>query len=195
MSFMNFYFHEDEKMSKMISNLYRFKFKGAGQKDFVLFFGAREENSSLRAYPDDSIRLSFRNDLRTWAPKKYFSRHSLIEPTTPNGLMYLCIGEGVTGDQEPAWETVPKRTQEDGSITWQCQGAPLRVDDIKMALTRKGLDSAKAGAALDLGDKIQGGQAIPIYFRVNNADDTPRSDGVDRCLKCDLNEVILSRTP
>jgi len=44
---------------------------------------------------------------------------TIVEPTTPNGFVYICTVAG-TATGEPTWPTVLGGTVTDGTVTWRC---------------------------------------------------------------------------
>lgn len=54
-----------------------------------------------------------------WAGTTAKSQGDIVEPTTPNGLVYICTVAGTTGGSEPTWPTILGGTVTDGTVTWR----------------------------------------------------------------------------
>lgn len=171
-------------------------------QDLTIYFGSTDSTVQLQATSNpgiDDIVLTPTDTLEDWEAATSYSLGDLIEPTTPNGLVYKCTTAGTShATTEPTWPTSGiGSTVADNTVVWTLMGARHEVTEIKLSLTSMGLGSATPGAPLNLGHTILGGVAgaLPIYMRITNAVTTVRNNTPDPELALYLNEVIESEAP
>ena len=86
-----------------------------------------------------------------------------------NDFVYRLKTAGTTAATAPTFPQSIGSTVSDGSAVWQCVSEAQKVSDIRLALSEAGLDTALAGAAVQLGNTIVGGTAIAVYYRFTNS--------------------------
>jgi len=69
--------------------------------------------------PEEAKYYTYNYKPNTWTLNKEYLVDSVVIPTVPNGLYYVCINPGVSGATEPIWNTVLKTTTSDGNIRWR----------------------------------------------------------------------------
>ncbi|MFW1676461.1 hypothetical protein ACFVYJ_01585 [Pontibacter sp. JAM-7] len=144
-------------------------------QDFVLYLGSPLTGRQLQANSNpgtDNITLTPTDTLTDWTVATEAAVGDLIEPSTPNDYMYICVTAGTTdASTEPTWTTTVGDQFNDNGVIWECYGKKHKTTEIKLATTSAGLDSATAGAALSLGTTISSGTAnkIEIHVRLTNA--------------------------
>ncbi|WP_144235836.1 hypothetical protein [Snodgrassella alvi] len=187
---MSFTFYRDEQMTITAVNPYQLDFNRAGKTEFRLYFGSPYSYETLKPKSDGQIMLIPASRLEKWQPERGYSIGNIVEPTIANGCMYQVLSNGTTSTKEPEWSAVPNTQCSSGGVVFVNLGEKFQPNDIKMALTRDGLDRGTAGAALQLGEQLKGGKSIPVYFRINNASSTARSDRSDPSVSLSLNATI-----
>jgi len=187
---MSFTFYKDEQMTITANDSYQLDFNGVGKTEFRLYFGSPYSHETLRPVSDQQIKLILNSRLKKWQPNYSYSIGNIVEPTIANGCMYQVLSNGTTSTREPEWSTVSNAQCSSGGVVFVNLGEKFQPNDIKMALTRDGLDKGTAGAALQLGEQLKGGKSIPVYFRINNASSTARSDRSDPSVSLSLNATI-----
>ncbi|WP_100114361.1 hypothetical protein [Snodgrassella alvi] len=191
---MPFMLYTDAQMTMEANSPYQLDFNGAGKNEFKLFFGSPYSNEVLKPKSDPQIMLVPASRLKKWEPNRVYSFGNIIEPIVSNGCMYQCLDNAQTGSSEPAWRAERGSKCSSGSTTFINLGAKFQPADVQLALTYAGLDTANAGAALELGTQLQGGKAIPVYIRVTNTSNSVRSDRSDPCISIRLNATITETT-
>lgn len=143
-------------------------------QDIQLWFGSNEAGRKLEAQSNpgiDQVSLTPTDILGEWEATTAYSLGASREPTVDNTFRYSVTTAGTSGATEPTWPTVVGSTVIDGTVTWTCTALSHQPTEIKLASTAAGLDSASAGAALDLGTTILSGaaNAVEVNIRVTNA--------------------------
>jgi len=71
-------------------------------------------------------RLLWRvQNILSWRPGRPVQRGSVIVPMPPNGHMYICTQDGLTGTRTPTeWPTQTKEPVRDGTTAWSEDGVP-----------------------------------------------------------------------
>lgn len=184
---MTFKFWTDSNLTVAFSNLFqlrRYTDLSDGAKDFVLYFGSGQPTGARQCLAVsnpgvDNITLTPTDNLAAWQASHAYVVGNRIEPTTPNTYSYQCTVAGTSGASEPTWPTTPLgSTVTSGGATFTLLAKKHPTTEIKLALSSIGLDSAVAGAALNLGTQILSGStnAIPVYFRFTNTVTTVSDD-------------------
>lgn len=86
-----------------------------------------------------------------------------------NGYIYRLITAGTTAANAPNYSQNLGDTITDGAAVFQCVSKAHSVNEIKLSLTENGLSTATAGAALILGNTINGGGAMEIWYQVTDS--------------------------
>lgn len=165
-------------------------------QDFVLYFGSVVSDRKLEADSNpgvDQITLTPSDLLNNWAASTAYSLGAYIEPTTPNGLKYVCTTAGTSSGAEPAWPTSGiGSTVADGSVIWTLLGDRHETTEIKLATTNAGLDSATAGAPLNIGTIVNTGTAnkVEIHIRITNAVTTVNDNSGHPEIGVNINAVV-----
>lgn len=145
-------------------------------QDGVLYLGSTNSARKLQANSDpgvDNITVTPTDGIDDWAGTTAYSLNDRVEPTTPNGYVYECTTAGTSGSGEPTWPTtgIGSSTVSDGTVVWTLLSARHEITEVKLATTSGGLAGATGGAALSLGNTINGGSgnAAQIHYRITNA--------------------------
>lgn len=187
---MAFTLYTDSNMTHEAASPYPIDFNGTGTNDFVLYFGSPYTHETLTPKTGEIMLIPF-SRLKAWQPEQNYSFGQIIEPPVANGYMYQCVQAGQTGKTEPVWGIAVNKQCTSGSARFTNLGAKFKAADLKLSLTQQGLETAIGGAALGLGNQLQGGKAIPVYIRVSNSDKSARSDRSDPCISIRLSETML----
>ena len=145
-----------------------------GNQDRQYWFGSNGISTQLLATSNpgvDPITLTPTYILPAWEASTSFSLGTSCIPTTPNGYRYVVTTAGTSSGTEPVWGTLLNGTTTDGTVEWTLVAAQSNVNEIKLALTEVGLDSATGGASLSLGSTILSGvsEAVTFWVRDTNA--------------------------
>lgn len=173
-----FKFYTDSGLTTLFGGLYQlthYTDLSDGDQDFVLYFGSTYSARILQANSSpgvDSIIISVADTLPSWAATTAYSLGAKAQPlASPNGYRYEVTTAGTSSGSEPTWPTTVGDTVADGTVVWTCDSVKHEETEVKLASTSGGLDTATAGASLDLGTVINGGvaNAVEVHIRVTNA--------------------------
>lgn len=147
-----------------------------GSQDFVIYLGSTDDTLVLYAASDpgnDDIVISIVDILPEWEATTAYSVGDRVQPVGGNGYVYECTVAGTSDSSEPTWPVPPSgygTTVTDDGVTWALQKPQNETTEIKIATSSAGLDSAVAGASLNLGPSIDGGvdNKVEIHGRVTN---------------------------
>lgn len=184
---MAFKLYTDKKMENDAWTL-SYNYNSTGSIDTLLYFGSPNPKETLTPAEDEQITLTPVNTATPWEPNQVYSINQII--VNPAGIMFRCVTGGKGSAVEPEWWQVGGGTI--GRATFMCLGPMFRHTDIKLALNKSDLDTAKGGEGIDLGKQLQGGVAIPVYIRDTNNSYEPRNDTLDACRGLELNKTITT---
>ena len=86
-----------------------------------------------------------------------------------NGYIYRLTTAGTTAATAPTYSTNLGDTITDGTAVFVCVSKAHSVNEIKLSLTgESGLSTAQAGAAVSLGNTVNGGGGIEIWYQVTD---------------------------
>lgn len=89
-----------------------------------------------------------------------------------NGYIYRLITAGTTAATAPAYSTNLGDTITDGGCVFVCVSKAHSINEIKLSLTgESGLSTAQAGSAVSLGNTVNGGGGIEIWYQVTDTVD------------------------
>lgn len=164
-----------------------------GSIDLVMYFGSPNKAHTLRTAKNsgiDNITLSVTDALADRADNTAYPVGAIVEPAGGNGYLYQCTTAGTTATP-PRFLTTVGATIADGTAVWTCLGKRHAPGEIKLALSKAGLDSATAGGALSLGAELKGGAAIAIYVRITSAVNDLYNAGQTPQLAISINECAI----
>ncbi len=165
-------------------------------QDFVLYLGSPTSGRTLEATSNpgvDSITLTPTDILPSWDSATAYTLGTLVQPVTPNNLVYKCTTAGTSDASEPSWPTVGiGSTVVDNTCVWTLYAAHHPTTEIKLALTSLGLDSATGGAALAVGTSISGGASnkVAVYIRITNTVTTVSNNTGNEEIGVNINAVL-----
>lgn len=166
-------------------------------QDGVLYLGSTNSNRKLQANSNpgvDNITITPTDGIADWAATTAYTVGQRVEPTTPNGYVYECTTAGTTAGSEPTWPTtgIGSSTVSDGTVVWTLLSARHEITEVKLALTSGGLPGATGGAALSLGNTINGGSgnAVEINYRITNAVTNVADNTGYPAITLDINTVL-----
>lgn len=204
LSDLSFKMYLDSSLSTLFTSpkqLTRLTDLSDGAQDFTLYFGSTETSRVLEATSNpgvDQITITPTERLTAWAASTVYVVGDIVIPTTENGFKYrvkAISSSGTSDSTEPTWPTSGiGSTVVDNEVTWELMAAAHQDTEIKLATSSAGLDSATAGAALNLGTSVDSGSAnaVAIYIRVTNAVTTVTNDSTDPDLAININGVTES---
>jgi len=70
----------------------------------------------------------------TWTAETVYSIGDYVVPTTPNDRLYECTVAGVSGAEEPTWDTEINSTTEDGTVIWTCRSSSAVINPLIVTL-------------------------------------------------------------
>lgn len=153
-------------------------------REFTLYLGSNSTDTILYASSSpgvDNIVLTPTDALPIWVANTAYILGQDVQPTVSNGKRYEVTTAGTSdASTEPTWPVTIGDTVTDGTVVWTCKGAKHATSEVKLALSSVGLDTAVAGAALNLGTSISSGSAnaVAIYIRLTNAVTTVGASGI-----------------
>lgn len=139
-----------------------------GQSDYVdltAYFGSPD--SSLILQPRDSgndVAIAIRSLLPEWAASSSYQQGAVIQAER---YLWQALNDGISAQLAPEWILQKGARVQDGSLAWVCLGAAYYPESVSLSLSSYNLSSAIGGAALSLGERVLGGAAVAIYFRVH----------------------------
>jgi len=148
-----------------------------GTQDGVLYLGSNTAGRKIEANSNpgvDNITLTPTDAIVDWAVATAYSLNDRVEPTTPNGYVYVCTTAGTShASTEPTWPTtgIGTSTVSDGTAVWTLLSARHEITEVKLASTNGGLAGASAGAALAIGTSVTSEVAnqYEVHYRITNA--------------------------
>lgn len=164
-----------------------------GSIDLVMYFGSPNKAYTLRTAKNsgiDNITLTVADALPDRADNTAYVQGAIVEPAGGNGYLYQCTTAGTTATP-PHFLTTVGATIADGTAVWTCLGKRHAPSEIKLALSKAGLDSATAGGALSLGAELKGGAAVAIYVRITSAVNDLYNAGQTPQLAISINECAI----
>ena len=164
-----------------------------GSIDLVMYFGSPNKAYTLRTAKNsgiDNIMLTVADALVDRADNTAYAVGAIVEPAGGNGYLYQCTTAGTTA-AAPRFLTTVGATIADGTAVWTCLGKRHAPSEIKLALSKAGLDSATAGGALSLGAELKGGAAVAIYVRITSAVNDLYNAGQTPQLAISINECAI----
>ena len=93
-----------------------------------------------------------------------------------NGFVYRLLTAGTTAASSVAYPQALGATVTDGTAVFRCVSAAHKTTEIKFAMSQSDLETAIAGAALSIGNTINAGSAIPIYYSILDSVDNVFND-------------------
>ena len=147
----------------------------------LLYFGSPSAGMQLKATSNpgvDNVTITPTDILPGWVASTAQALGYSAEPTVENDRRYVVTTAGTSAASEPTWPTAVGSSVTDGTIIWKCVAKTHEVAEIKLATSLAGLDSATAGASLNLGTTLlsTSGNAIPVHVRITNTVTTPSSN-------------------
>lgn len=89
-----------------------------------------------------------------------------------NGYIYRLTTAGTTAANAPTYSTNLGDTITDGTAVFVCVSKAHSINEIKLSLTgESGLSNAQAGAAVSLGNTVNGGGGVEIWYQVTDSVD------------------------
>lgn len=165
-------------------------------QDFTLYFLSLIAGRSLNentAPGVNQITLTPTNSMPAWIAATAYSLGDTIQPITPNSYAYVCTTAGTShASTEPTFPTSGiGSTVVDGTAVWTLRGKRHNPNEVKLALTEVGLDSATAGAALDIGVTLTSLAAnrVDVWVRMTNAVTTVSNTTGFPDISVDINAV------
>lgn len=97
------------------------------------------EVSSTNYAPGSGSRVGFNFPVSTYLPPSWTAStaytsvipYSVVQPTSPNGFVYICTQSGTTGLSQPTFPVIVGNTVTDGTVVWTC-GTTLNTQVSRM---------------------------------------------------------------
>lgn len=145
-------------------------------QDFLFYLGSTVAANKFEDETNpgiDQMTVVITNATALWQAATAYVVNDPVRTTAKNGYRYKVqsiSGGGVTAGSEPTWPTTVGATVLDNEVQWVNDGKIHENTEIKTALTALGLDSAVAGADLDVGTVINGAApgAVAVYLRIDD---------------------------
>lgn len=163
-----------------------------GSIDLVMYFGSPNPAYTLRTAKNsgiDNITLTVADALPDRADNTAYAVGAIVELAGGNGYLYQCSKAGNSAASAPRFLTTVGATIADGTVVWTCLGKRHNPSEIKLALSKAGLDSA--GNTLSLGAELRGGAAIAIHVRITSAVRDLYDAGQTPQLAININECVI----
>lgn len=109
-----------------------------------------------------------------------------------NGYVFRLKTAGTTGSQMPNYSTELGAAVTDGTAVFQCVSKAHNPNEIRLALSENGLNTAVFGQALSLGNTVTGGSEIAIYYEFLDGVDNTFNDTQCPQLCISINECTES---
>lgn len=148
-----------------------------GTQDGVIYLGSNTAGRKIEADSNpgvDNITLTPTDAIVDWTATTAYSLNDRVEPTTPNGYVYVVSTAGTSSGTEPAsWPTIGigSSTVVDGTVTWTLLSARHEITEVKLASSNAGLTAASPGSVLTIGTSVTSEVAnqYEIHYRITNA--------------------------
>lgn len=109
-----------------------------------------------------------------------------------NGYVFRLKTGGTTAAQMPPYSTNLGDTINDGTAQFQCVSKAHSVNELRLALSEDGLQSAQWGQPLSLGNTVLGGAEIAVYYEFLDSVDNPFNSTNCEQLCISINECTES---
>ena len=194
MADLTFILWQDQAMTQSLPNfenwpVIRVDYNGVETKTGVLYFGSPLAGKQLalqESSTDTNIKLSIVEANQAWQASKAVTSGKIVQPE--NGFMYRASKGGTTGATAPVWPLTLDTGVDDGSTRWINIGKAFDMSDILLATSEAGLSSGKS--FVNLAATLNGGAAVPIWFKSVNTDAYARRDDSDPIVEFHINAVI-----
>lgn len=160
-----------------------------GSSTLQLFLGA-VTTPAVQWYPtsspSDPVTITPTNITPEWEAATVYVLNARVKSTSlvKNGFKYRAAtihGTGTTGATQPTWPTTIGQTVADmangtDGVTWECEAKiPEALNEIKLAATEAGLNTAVAGEALELASPLLSGLGgkREVWIKITDAMNTP----------------------
>ncbi len=172
-------FHTDSALTTPVASLsINHLADGSGDpQDFVFYLGSNQaankfENNNAPGV--GQLTVSIANATAIWQASTAYVVGNTVRSAAKNGYRYKVqsiTGGGASGASEPSWPLTVGQTVADNEVTWVNDGPIHESTEVKLAAGAAGLDSAVAGAGLDVGTVINGGSAnaVEVHMRIDDA--------------------------
>lgn len=109
-----------------------------------------------------------------------------------NGYVFRLKTGGTTAAQMPPYATNLGDIVDDGTAQFQCVSEAHSVNEIRLALSEDGLNTAVWGQPLSLGNTVLGGAEIAVYYEFLDSVDNPFNSTNCEQLCISINECTES---
>ena len=156
----------------------------------MLYFGSPDSNIALQTVNNqgvDNVALSPVQSLRQ--PERD-TAVNIGQCFIVNNIVFQCVEAGTTASNAVSYPSYVGAVATDGTATLNAIYTAHRPNEIKLALSESGLETATAGGALQLGNTIQGGASIAIYYSITNGVEQVSDTGAYANLCIALNDCV-----
>ena len=109
-----------------------------------------------------------------------------------NGYVFRLKTGGTTAAAMPAYNTNLGDIVDDGTAQFQCVSKAHSINEIRLALSENGLNTAVFGQPLSLGNTVLGGAEIAVYYEFLDSVDNPFNDSTCPQLCISINDCTES---
>lgn len=183
----------DEEMTQPLTELFFSTFlEQSTERTGFFYFGCKEKWLELKTEQNqgiDNIEIFPFFNLPTIAKNTRFEIGDCNDHLY-NGYIYRLTTAGLSPSSLPTFSTTIGTTVTCGTAKFLCVSKAHTTAEVKLALSEEDLTTAVAGAPLSLGNTIDGGIGVPIFYAISDSVDNPFDDRTCPQLCLSINNCI-----
>lgn len=187
---MSFGLYLDEEMTQAATSLSFVFNQEHNTASGVLYFGSPDTGVALQTVVNQGVdNVTLSPIVALWQPERS-TQLNLGQCFIVNGIVFQCVEAGTTASNAVSYPSNVGGVATDGTAVLNAIYPAHAPDEIKLSLSEQGLDNTTAGGALQLGNTIQGGAAIAIYYSITNGVSQVSDTGAYANLCLALNDCV-----
>lgn len=187
---MAFGLYIDEEMTQAATSLSFVFNQEHNTASGVLYFGSPDTTVALQTIVNQGVdNVELRTIVALGQPERN-TAINLGQCFIVNSIVFQCVEAGTTASNAVSYPSNVGGVATDGTAVLNAIYPAHAPSEIKLALSEQGLDNATAGGALQLGNTIQGGAAIAIYYSITNSVSQVSDTGAYANLCIALNDCV-----
>ena len=187
---MAFGLYQDEEMTQAATSLSFVFNQEHNTASGVLYFGSPNTGVALQTVVNQGVDNVSLSPIVALGQPERSTQLSLGQCFIVNGIVFQVATAGETAATIPSYPSNVGGVATDGTAVLNAIYPAHAPNEIKLALSEQGLDNATAGGALQLGNTIQGGAAIAIYYSITNGVQQVSDTGAYANLCLALNDCV-----
>lgn len=187
---MAFGLYTDEEMTMPATGLSFVFNQENNTRQGVLYFGSPDSNIALQTVNNQGVDNVILSPIQSLGQPERDTALNIGQCFIVNNIVFQCVEAGVTASNTVSYPSYVGAVATDGTATLNAIYTAHRPSEIKLALSEPALENATAGGALQLGNTIQGGAAIAIYYSITNGVEQVSDTGAFANICIALNDCV-----